>query len=130
MGVAESWRTNSSRYLLEGRHCGKCKKYFFPVRSHCSDCMSDELTTHRFSGRGKIVEYTRIEESAQGFEELVPYYYGIIELEEGVKISAQIVAKSEDEIDVGTEIEMTFRKLFKSSDAAIINYGFKAEPLF
>jgi uncharacterized protein len=129
MGVAESWRTNSSRYLLEGSKCLDCNKYFFPILANCGDCMSTSLRRHVFSDKCKLIEFTRIEESASGFEHLVPYYYGIVELDEGIKVSTQIVASSDDELELGMELEMTFRQLSKSSNSNILSYGFKAQPI-
>ena len=128
--VAESWRTNHSRYFLEGRICKNCNVYYFPIQRHCSECFSGEMEKYIFSDKGKVVEFTRIEESSAGFELMVPYYYGIVELDGGkIKISTQIIAPNEQNLEVNLPVQMTFRLLKRSTEQDILLYGFKAEVI-
>ncbi len=114
---------------MEGRKCTKCKTLYFPIRQHCAKCMDDSMERYIFDTKGKIVEFTRIEEAPQGFELMVPYNYGIVELDEGVRISCQIIDSYSKELEVGMPVEMTFRLLRKSEDQGILQYGFKALPI-
>ncbi len=83
-----------------------------------------------YSGKGKLVEWTRVDEAAKGFEIQVPYYFGIVELDEGPRVSTQIVSvDNEDDLVPGLPVRMVFRKLGEGHSEAIINYGFKAEPI-
>lgn len=83
----------------------------------------------QFSGRAKLVEWTRVDEAAKGFEHLVPYYFGIVELEEGIRLSCQITGITDEEIlQPGLPLQMTFRRLGDGPEEGIINYGLKAEP--
>lgn len=128
MGIARSWRTRTGRYMLEGRKCEQCNKYYFPMRNICSNCLTSEtMKKYVFSGKGKIVEWTRIDEAASRFDLQVPYYYGIIELDEGVKISSQIIVKNEEDMKVGAKTRMTFRILTNGGKEGVIEYGYKAE---
>ncbi len=130
MGVAQSWRTQSSRYRLAGSKCNECKNYYFPVTVVCSNCESDNLEVINFKGTGKLVEWTRVDEGASGFDHVVPYYFAIIQLDEGVRLSAQLVSvMDESKITDGMPVRMTFRKLMESTREGIIEYGFKAEPV-
>lgn len=131
--VAENWRLEGARYKIIGTHCKGCNGYHFPMKKLCLKCKSDEnLSEYIFKGVGKIIEWTKIHEPAIGFQDISPYYYAIIEMEEGIRMSTQLttVYTDEDKIKVGTKIEMVFRKLFQHGDEGIITYGFKAEPIF
>ncbi|RZN35626.1 MAG: hypothetical protein EFT35_08455 [Methanophagales archaeon ANME-1-THS] len=36
--TAKFWRDQESRYNLEGTHCSKCGRFFFPPRPVCPTC--------------------------------------------------------------------------------------------
>ena len=64
--VAENWRLERSRYAMVGNHCLKCEAYYFPSNKICNTCNSDDLQKHVFSGNGKIIEWTKINDPARG----------------------------------------------------------------
>ena len=128
--VAENWRLEKSRYHLLGNHCKTCDIYYFPISRICNGCNSNELETHVYSGKGKLIEWTKIMEPARGFEMFAPIYYGIVELEEGIKTSVQLCSViDESKLKQGTETQMVFRKLFTDGEQGIVTYGFKAKPI-
>ena len=49
----------------------------------------------------------------------------IIELEEGAKVTAQIVDADVDDIQIGDPVEMVFRKIREDGPDGVISYGFK-----
>ena len=128
--VAENWRLEKSRYHLLGNHCTNCDVYYFPISRICNGCNSNELEAHVYSGKGKLVEWTKIMEPARGFEMYAPIYYGIVELEEGIKTSVQLSSVvDESKLKPGIETQMVFRKLFADGEQGIVTYGFKAKPI-
>ncbi|MFH1630643.1 MAG: OB-fold domain-containing protein [Candidatus Aenigmatarchaeota archaeon] len=76
-----------------------------------------------FSGNGKIVSYTTIRTAPKGFD--APYIVGIIKLDEGPRITGQIVGEATT-IDIDKCVKVVFRKLKEMSDGLNI-YGFKFE---
>ncbi len=90
--LANYWRKMPQWYRLEGVACESCGETFFPIRSICPNCRrGGELKPFTFSGKGKIYSYTTIYAPPEGFELEKPYALGIIDLEEGPKITGQIV---------------------------------------
>ncbi len=129
MGVARSWRTQKSRYRLTGSKCISCGNLFFPINLICVKCSSNQIEEFQFSGNAKLIEWTRVDEAAKGFEHMVPYYFAIVELEEGIRLSCQLTGIDDEEmLQPGLPLRMTFRKLGEGHEEAIINYGLKAEP--
>jgi len=129
--VAETWRLEKARYALSGNKCKGCNLYYFPLKQICFKCGTDESHTHRFNGKGKLVEWTKIHEPASGFEMFTPMYYGIVELDEGIRISVQITSvRDESKMIPGMKTKMVFRKLFSDGEQGIVTYGFKAQPIF
>ena len=128
--IAENWRLERARYALVGNHCTKCDVYFFPTKPLCVKCHTGEdLVEHTFSDKGKLIEWTQIQEPTGGFELMAPFFYGIVELDHGVRVSCQLTCVSEDKLEYNMPIRMVFRKLFEGGREGIITYGLKAEPV-
>jgi len=58
-----------------------------------------------------------------------PYIVGIVELDEGPKVTAQIVDAREEELKIGMPVKMVFRRLRVDGDEGLIHYGFKFTPV-
>ena len=126
--VARFWREIPQRYNLIGNKCGKCGKVFFPPRESCPDCRRKsigKMKKYKLSGKGEVVSYTIIYVGPEEFEEQVPYPVAIIELEEGPRITAQIVDCNLDEVNIGMKVESTFRRIQEDGDTGAIYYGYK-----
>ena len=59
------------------------------------------------------------------FKNNSPYAVGIIELDEGAKITAQIVDCDVNELNIGDEVEVVFRKIREDGKEGVISYGYK-----
>lgn len=111
-----------NEYLNEGKlmgsKCKKCGAAYLPPRPLCIKCQSNEMEWFQFKGRGKLVAFTAISVGptimvSEGFDRLNPYCSGIVELEEGPKISARILgvdARKPDSIKVGTPMTVEFQE--------------------
>lgn len=124
--IIRGWRHIPQRYNLIGSKCAQCKGVFFPKRVICPECRrKGKLEDIRFSGKGKIHTYSVIHTPAEDFKILSPYVVAIIELDEGTKITSQIVDCDYDEINIGDEVELVFRKIKEEGDDGVISYGYK-----
>jgi uncharacterized OB-fold protein len=96
--------------------CPQCDATYTPPRAICPRCYSGELIWKRVSGKGNLVAFTSIHIAptfmiAQGYDRDKPYLTGIIELEEGPKISARLLgfdALKPDQIQIGTPMSVDF----------------------
>ena len=119
-----AWRKYKERYRLIGNKCDVCGEKFFPQRMVCPKCRSKgRLSEIKYSGKGKVISYSKIRSPPKGFEEYKPYYVGIIELEEGPRIFSQIV--DVDSVQIGMPVKMIFRRLSENRETGLIHYGFK-----
>ena len=118
---------------LMGTRCAKCGALFLPPHPLCTKCYSDQMEWVQLKGNGKLAAFTCVYVAPtfmmeQGFGRQNPYCSGIVELEEGVKISARILgvdAKNAESIKVGTPMTVDFIEVGK--DAAKKNaLAFKA----
>lgn len=121
MSVPLYWRLKKQRYSLVGTKCGGCGELHFPPRSVCL-CGSETLHPFQFAGKGTIVSYTIIRTAPSGFEGNVPYCVGLIKLDEGPVISAELVDFNNAAID--KRVGLVFRKQGENKND-VINYNFK-----
>ena len=124
--IVRGWRHIPQRYNLIGSKCTRCGETYFPKRVMCPECRrKGKLENIKFSGKGKIHTYSIIHTPTEEFKALSPYTVAIIELEEGAKITSQIVDCQNNDIQIGDDVELVFRKIKEEGDEGVISYGYK-----
>jgi len=126
MSVASYWREIPRRYRLEAGKCTKCGYIAFPQRLVCPECQNRTFEDYKLIDTGKIVSFTTIEVGPTEFSDQVPYNVGIIELDDGVKITAQIADAVAADLKIGAKVRLEFRKIQEDGKAGVIKYGYKA----
>ena len=132
MAVPRFWRELPVRYNLIGSHCTGCDMYHYPPRAMCSGCHRESLgkmEEHQFAGTGQVVACTVVYQPQQGYEMHGPYPMAMIEMDEGARITAQIVDVAPEMVKRGMRVEAVFRKLGEDSESGIIYYGTKFTPV-
>jgi len=125
-------RSIPQRYALIGAKCKSCGAVNLPRTLGCPKCGAADFEPEKLSGRGRIYCYTMIsrggsppEFSAQ--QNLMgSYHVAVVELEEGLKIVAQLADCKAEELKIGLPVEATFRRIYE--DESIIRYGLKFRP--
>jgi uncharacterized protein len=101
---------------LMGSHCPACQKTYLPPRAICPKCHSDQLDWVEMKGKGRLAAYTSVFigptfMNNAGYSRTNPYVTGIVETEEGAKISARITgvdARQPETILIGTPLTVEF----------------------
>ncbi len=114
MNSKEFFRALESDQLI-GSHCLDCGAVATPQRHICPDCLGSNTEVVTFLGKGKLMAYTVIYVPSSmmaeaGYDARNPYCVGVVALEEGPKISAQILGvdvNHPENIKIGTELAMT-----------------------
>jgi len=123
--VPSTWREFPQRYRLEASKCNNCGKIFFPPRLICSNCKSREFTTIELPKEGKIFSFTIIRTPSSEFKDYSPFAGAIVELDNGVKLTTQIVDCDFDDLEIGKKVKLVFRKIQENGVSGIIAYGYK-----
>ncbi len=113
------------RYRLEAAACDGCGKIFFPPRLVCSQCGSQSFTATRLTDTGTVVTFTIIHVGPDRFVEETPYAVGIVELDNGVRVTGQIVDCALEDIRIGSRARFVFRKIQEEGESGLICYGYK-----
>jgi uncharacterized OB-fold protein len=72
-----------------GLKCRACGGYTVPPRKVCSECHSEDAEEVELSRNGQVRSFTVIYTPAEGFTP--PYIVGLIELDEGPWVTANII---------------------------------------
>ncbi len=129
MDLARNWRLKDQRYRLAGNICADCGAKFFPPRQVCTECKSRNLQPHEFDGRGQVYSFTTLFQAPLGHEGNLPYVVGMVKLDEGPMIEAQITDVNPNDVKIGQRVEMVTRKLREYGKEGLIVYGYKFRPV-
>lgn len=128
MSVPRFWREIPERYNLQASRCGNCQAIHFPPREVCPTCRRasiGKMAAVRLSGRGTILEWTRVHKAAPGYAMQVPYVVALIQSPEGPIITGQVVDSEPEAIQVGAAVRSVFRRLGQDGEDGVIYYGTK-----
>jgi uncharacterized OB-fold protein len=64
---------------VTGTRCKVCGLVFFPPRSDCYQCLSNNMDWFDVSGTGNLVTYSKLEYAPIGFQEDVPYCIALLD---------------------------------------------------
>jgi uncharacterized OB-fold protein len=120
------FREIPQRYRLEAGKCKKCGQIYFPPRLVCPECKSNQFETIKLNPEGKLLTYTIIRIASDKFSIQAPYAVGIVELNDGVKLTSQIADVDFDKIKIGMKLKLVFRKIQDEGAAGLHCYGYKA----
>ena len=101
---------------LMGSECAACGKQFLPPRPMCPACYHGEMRWVEMPVTGKLVAFTIVSIASTamieaGYGRDNPHCSGIVELDNGQKISAQILGVDTSDptsIKIGTPVKATF----------------------
>lgn len=105
-----------SEKKLKGSKCKKCGHISVPPKPICPKCQGNDMELVEMKGKGKLAAYTVVAVGAplmleEGFDRDHPYCSGIVELEEGVKVTARILGMDTtkpDQIKIGTPVTVEY----------------------
>lgn len=101
---------------LMGSRCTHCAGLYLPPRAICPKCHSDQMEWKELRGSGKLAAFTSVYIAPTfmieaGYGRNNPYVSGIVQLEEGVMISARILGVDPGDtasIAIDTPLEIAF----------------------
>jgi uncharacterized OB-fold protein len=108
--TAPYW-SGASRGTLLLQRCGACHRYQFYPRHACTSCASTELEWAEASGRGTIYSYTVFYRPPHPAFDRLPLVIALVDLEEGPRMTTNIVGCDFGEIRIGMSVLVEFEEL-------------------
>jgi len=101
---------------LMGSRCKSCGALYAPPRPLCPACYGNDMDWEQLGGKGKLIAFTTVNIAPTamieaGYGRNNPYCTGIVQLDEGPAVSAQIIGvdpAAPEQIAVGTPLQVAF----------------------
>lgn len=94
------------------QQCGCCKARQFYPREFCTACLSDSLEWIDCGGGGTVYTYTiNRRPSNAALSEKVPYVVAMIDLDEGVRMMANIIDSPPEAVRIGSRVRVCFEQV-------------------
>ena len=108
-GEERAWFEEARSGRLVFQQCRACDERLFPPRTVCPACMSEELHLVASQGRGLVHSFTTMYVPGHpAFADDVPYTVVLVDLDEGVRMLADLVDCAPEEARVGMPVEVRF----------------------
>lgn len=89
---------------LVGTRCRRCGAHFFPRRTVCARCLSQDTEVVALSAVGTLYTYTVVHQSTPEFP--TPYILVYVDLPEGVRLLAPLVGVEMDQVRTGLPLRL------------------------
>lgn len=124
-GAPPMWRSEDWKYSFTASRCLRCGFRHLPPTRVCLECHAvDEMAPERLADvPGKVATYV-VDRLAYS---LSPPVVGVIvDFEGGGRYRCEMTDLDPDELHIGTETQMTFRRMYTAH--GVHNYFWKAQP--
>jgi len=91
--------------------CGDCGQVRFPATSFCPNCSSDRIEWIEASGKGTVFSWIVVRHPVPKdvYAGDVPYVVALVTLEEGVRMSTNIVGCAPEDVTAYMPVKVQFR---------------------
>jgi hypothetical protein len=80
-----------------------------PLRPRCVDCFSGDLEWAPATGTGTLYSFALMHQLYDpSFADALPYNISVVELDEGVRLTANVVGCTNEELWIGMPLEVAF----------------------
>ena len=128
MFSSRNWREYPQRYRLEASKFKKSGKTYFPPRAVDPETGDTEQEMVVLPDTGKVITYTVIRTAPGQWTDIAPYALAIAELTDGTRLMAQVVDCDVNEVKIGMEVRIEFRRVQTESHHGVLSYGYKFVP--
>lgn len=96
-------------YAMRCGACGTLQPWW--EHHHCYACGGGDLSEEELAGGGVLTNYTVVYYPPRDFLGQEPYVVGHITMDEGVLMPAPVVGVAPEEVEVGTRVKSTLRRM-------------------
>src|SRR5450830_1161897 len=103
------------------QRCTACQQFRYPAAMFCPNCLSDSAAWTAVPGRGVVYSYIIVHQLYHpGFKDDLPYAVAVVELQEGPRVTANIVGCPNERVHVGMPVVADF--LNATPEATVLRF--------
>ena len=106
--LSARWYEATQRHELPLQRCTKCGAYMAPIKPRCVVCFAPAPEWVEACGQGTLYTFTVVHQPYPGFADRIPYNIAVVELDEGVRVTADVVDCPNDALQIGMALEVVF----------------------
>ncbi len=126
-GEEKVWFERLRAHELVIHRCTGCSRAVFPLRTVCPHCHGESLDLETVTGRGTVHAFTtQLRASHPFFAPDAPYTLVLVDLEEGVRMLANLIDCAPDDARIGMPVEAVFDDV----EAELTLLRFRPTPAF
>ena len=124
--ISALWREDDQNIRFYAAVCNYCSSVQYPPQRVCVNCQTkDDMTSIRLSDQtGTVFTYSL--DYLAGTTD-TPLVIAVVDFEKGGRVLCMVTDREVDEVKIGLQVEMSFRKLRVVN--GIHNYYWKAVPV-
>lgn len=97
---------------LELQYCGACDNFQYYPRAICANCWNEDIQWRRCSGRASVYAFSICHIPLHpAFQADGPYVVAVVELEEGVRMTTNIIDCALTDVQIGMDVDVAFEKV-------------------
>lgn len=128
MFSSRNWREYPHRYRREACKFKKSGKTYYPKRMIDPETSDRECECVILPDTGKIVTYTIVRIAPSQWGDQSPYALAIVELTDGTRVFGQMTDCDVEEVKIGMEVRLEFRRIQTEAHHGVLSYGHKFVP--
>jgi hypothetical protein len=109
--ITRRYWENVNSEALRIPKCRDCGALHFYPHALCPNCMSPNLDDVPVSGNGTVYSYTVIRSPQPAFKGMEPYVVANIELDEGVRMMANVLTDDVESVGIGTRVRLVYQQV-------------------
>jgi uncharacterized protein len=116
-------------FLLGGR-CPACTRYHFPSSTICPWCSHEPVEEVSLSPTGRLWAWTTVNSAPPGYQGPVPYGFGVVELDEGLRIVTRITETDPAALELEQKMQLVLVPLYVDDEGReVVTYAFAPAAL-
>jgi uncharacterized OB-fold protein len=124
---APFWQA-ADRGVLELQYCSACDNFQYYPRAICANCWNEDIQWRRCSGRASVYAFSICHiPLLPSFKGDGSYVVAVVELEEGVRMTTNIIDCELTDVNIGMDVEAVFERV--TDEHTLIKFRPSTEPL-
>jgi len=128
MFSARNWREYPQRYRMEAVKFKKSGKTYFPPRQVDPTNGDTEFEKVILPETGKVMTFTVVRVAPAQWGDMSPYAVAVVDLTDGTRLMGQMTDVNVEEVKIGMEVRIEFRRVQTEGSHGVLSYGYKFVP--
>jgi len=105
--LAEPFWDATRRQQLVVQRCDRCDRWVWYPRERCPQCLDDTLSWAPVAGTGTVYTFNVMRKPGNPMmADLVPYVLALVDLDEGVRLSTNVVGCSPEDVRCDQRVQV------------------------